>query len=140
MTSQYQVWLPQMGTMPFHVRQVANAIEEYDHRLSLGKDQNGDNWVVLRQDGPDGIPFFPVFDLGYELPSADDVKKELFKRDMARNGTRIVGAVVKAQNDRRAASRQHAQEGTTEAAKALAWYYKKQSGEGNAQIYVPRSI
>ncbi len=135
------IWIPSKGTMPLHVRAVSKSIEEYDARLSLGKDKHTGDWVVLRENGPDGIPHFPVFALGQELPSADDVKRELFNRDMARNGTRIVQSIKDAQNKRRADAKSHADDGAFAAAQVLEHSYRAMGGDGaNTKVFIPRGI
>lgn len=132
------LWLPGMGMMPVHVRQVEQRILEYDARLSLGRDKRNGDWVVLREGGPDDVPHFPVFGLGPELPSPDKVKEMLFERDVARNGTRIVEAVVKRQNERRAAAKQRADDATSEAAQGLAWAHRKMGDiRAPGKVFIP---
>ena len=131
------IWVPGQGNIPMDVIQVSRVIEEYDTRLSLGRDERSGEWVVLREDGPEGIPFFPVMGLGIELPSADRVKAILFSRDVARNGSRIVQQVVERQNRRRKNAKDFADSGAEAAAEALEWGYRRMGGDrANAKVFI----
>lgn len=129
------IWLPGKGEVPIHTRQVADMIREYDPRLTLGRNTANGDWVVLRDGGPEDVPLFPVIGFGPDLPSADKVKAELYKRDVSRNGKEIVESIVKRQNQRRAASRSRADAGAEEAGEAMAWAHK-QMGDIRAPLKV----
>lgn len=136
------IWLPGMSKgVPLHVRQVSEAIEQYDGKLSLGRDNKTGDWVVLREGGPIDVPYFPVFGLGNDLPSVDTVNRMLFERDVAKNGARIVQSVVEAQAARKKAVKDRADAATEEAATAFEWATRRMGGEGvPSRVFIPRGV
>jgi hypothetical protein len=136
------MWLPGLeSTVPLHVRQVSTAIEQYDSKLSLGRDQRTGDWVVLREGGPMNVPYFPVFGLGHDLPSSDRVKQMLYDRDVARNGKRILDQVMNRQVQRKKDVKDRADAAAEEAGDALEWATRKMGGDtGKSRVFIPGRI
>jgi hypothetical protein len=130
------IWLPGSGAVPLHIRQAEKALEEYDRRLSLGRDERNGDWVVLL-DGGDGRPY-PVLGLGTELPAPERVKEKLYRADTSRRGTEIVNELVKRNDARLHKIKDKASDGAGIAAEAYEWAFRKVGSDAvNPRIFVP---
>lgn len=76
-----------------------NAVSDYDSSLVLGRIEDTGMWTVFVKDGPNGQPF-PVYELGRELPSYDEIQRRLYHSDVRRHGHKIVEQVQR-RNDAR---------------------------------------
>lgn len=128
------IWLPGKGLVPTHVRQAMQAVEEYDEDLTLG--QRGEDWVVLSKRGPDGQPF-PVYGLGRELPSADEIKRKLYMSDVRRRGAQIVAEVDRHNEAQKSAVQKIASDKAEVTADAYAWAHRKMGTHPSPRIFVP---
>lgn len=83
------MWLPGKGVVPVNSVTAGNAVTDYDPSLVLGRVEQTGIWTVFVKDGPNGMPF-PVFELGTELPSYDQIQRRLYESDVRRHGHKIV--------------------------------------------------
>lgn len=131
-----EIWLPGGGVVPLHIRQAEKALEEYDARLSLGRNEQNGDWVVLL-DGGDGRPY-PVLGLGLELPAPEKIKEKLHRSDTRRRGAEIVTEMVKRNDARLQAIKDKASDGSGQYAEALEWAFRKVgSTAASPRIFVP---
>jgi len=130
-----QLWLPGQGLMPLHIREARKAVEDYDSNLSLGRnDQTGD-WVVLLK-RPTGETV-PIFGLGTELPSREQITEKLYKSDVRRHGGKIAVAMERRDAERRRELARGADNATGEAAEAFVWAARKDGTHPSPRIFVP---
>jgi hypothetical protein len=83
-----QLWVPGLGNVPAHLRSAMKAVEEYDVDLQLARNEDTGNWCIFIQRSEGEAPF-PVFNLGPELPSPDQIKQKLYMADVRRRGHKI---------------------------------------------------
>jgi len=129
------IWIPGRGQMVIRELQAARAVEEYASDLILGFRKDTQEWVVFKQGGPDGQPF-PVFGLGRELPTPEEIQKRLYLADTKRRGGQIVEEVNRRNEARQQAARDVADGAAEIAAEAFDWALRKE-GHGNQRIFVP---
>lgn len=131
------LWIPGSGLVPVHVSSAQQAITEYDADLRLARNERTGDWVVLLR-GPDGIEHI-AFGLGMELPSADQIKAELYSRDVRRRGRKIVRDIARHRAARRKAADDAASDGAGEVAEAMTWGHQ-QMGTLSRPVYIPRGV
>jgi hypothetical protein len=133
-----RLWVPS-GQRDVRALQAAKAVREYDADLALGFNETINQWAVFKKTGPDGQPF-PVFGLGYELPTPEKIKESLYKADVRRHGAKIVSD-VEAHNARVRAEQQYKTDQATAAvAEAFEWGFRKQGVHPNPRIFVPKGV
>jgi hypothetical protein len=114
------IFIPGLGSVPFHVYTAQNAVTEYDEDLILGQSDHM-GWVVFLKNGPqEGLPF-PVLNLGHELPPAEEIKRRLYKGDTKRRGRQIVADIERNNAAARKRNRDAAHEGAAESAEVIEW-------------------
>lgn len=134
------IWLPGVGAISLDVRAVARAIEEYDDRFTLGRDQLSGDFIVVMKRGPNNGEPFPVLALGRELPGVDAVKKKLYESDTARHGGKIAQQILRRNDARQAAARKEASDKTEVAAEAIEWGLRKQGKHPHPRVFIPGNI
>lgn len=130
------IWLPNVGLVPAHIRTAQQAVEAYDSRLELGFDQRNQQWVVLWKDAVDGAPF-PVMGLGRELPGYEKIQEILYRGDTVRRGGEVVRDVVRRNEERKRQSRAEFRETTGEVAEALEHAFRRMGETSYNRIHVP---
>jgi len=99
--------------MPPGWRDAQNTVREYDDSLTLGRRPEGE-WLVCKK--RDGANPHPVLSLGFspEAPSRELILEKLFKGDVRRNAERIVNAIVRHNERKKAELSQAASEAAGE--------------------------
>jgi hypothetical protein len=128
-----EIWLPDFGAVPTHIRAASKAIEEYDPDLTLGRDKY--EWLVLKKSGPNGP--FPVLGLGAELPGHDEIKRKMYKRDVRRHGEKLVTDMQRRVDARQREQRREIEDAEGIAAEAFEWATRKMGSHPNPRIFVP---
>lgn len=130
------LWLPNAGIVPSHIRAAQEAISQYDSELELGFDQRNQTWVVLWSNGPDGAPY-PVLGLGPSLPTYDEIQRLLYTHDTRRHGAKIVQEVSKRNEARKAAGRYELNQAAGEVAEELEHAFRRMGKTSYKKIYLP---
>lgn len=131
------IWLPDVGTVPFEVVSANRAVEDYDPELMLGRNKKTGDWHVLVKKGPhDGQPF-PVFFIGPELPPYDRLQQMLYEHDVRRHGAKIVAAIERKKRIERERLDKEYRDRAEEVAEYLEWGFRKLGKHPNPRIFVP---
>lgn len=130
------IWLPNVGHVPAHIRTAQTAVEAYDSRLELGFDERNKTWVVLWKDGPDGAPF-PVLGLGKELPGYEEIQRLLYTGDTVRRGGEVVKDVIRRNEKRKAEGRAELSDRAGEVAEVLEHAFRRMGKTSYNRIFVP---
>jgi len=104
------IWLPGRGSVSIRETQAQRAVQEYSHELRLGFHKENEEWIVLKELASG--EYFPVFGLGRELPTPEQIKERLYKADTRRRGGEIVREIDKRNEARKKELRDKAGEGT----------------------------
>jgi hypothetical protein len=134
-----QLWLPGRGLVPPHIAAAMKAVQDYDPDLSLGRHDQSGEWVILLKRGPMEQPH-PVFGLGPELPSREEITRILYQGDVRRHGGKLAVQLQQAGDRRRAAERAEINDQTGVAAEALEWGMRKEGRHPNPRIFVPKGV
>ncbi len=130
------IWLPGAGVVPQDVRTAQQAIEAYDERLELGRNERNGEWVVLWKDAVDGAPY-PVMGLGTTLPGYEEIQRILWKGDTIRRGGEVIADV----NRRNAARRKEGQDALSdragEVAEALEHAFRRMGKTSYSRVFIP---
>ncbi len=131
------IWLPDVGTVPFEAITARNAVEDYDPELMLGRNKQTGDWHVLVKNGPhDGQPF-PVFFIGKELPSYDRMQQMLYENDVRRHGAKIIEAIERKKRAARERLDKDHRDRAEEVAEYMEWGFRKLGKHPNPRIFVP---
>lgn len=130
------IWLPNVGVVPAHIRTAQQAVEAYDSRLELGYDRRNDQWVVLWKDGPDGAPF-PVLGLGRELPGYEEIQRLLYQGDTVRRGGDVVRDVIRRNDARKKAGQDELRDRAGEVAEALEHAFHRLGSTSYKRVFIP---
>lgn len=134
-----EIYVPGKGEIRFdpRVREAVRAVEEYDPDLTLGRHAYTGDWVIFIRHG-DQEPF-PVYGLGQELPSADEIKRHLYTGDVRRHGANIVKHILARQDERQRDAKRRADDATAVAAEALDFHTRKQIGS-RPKVFIPAEM
>lgn len=113
-----------------------NAVSDYDPDLILGRDQETGLWRVYMRNGPEGQPF-PVYTIGRELPSYDELQRRLYQADVRRHGHKIVEQVQRRVDARQASLEADAHDVSAETAERIEHGMRKLGMLPNLRIFVP---
>jgi len=131
------LWTPQNGWTSSLERECAKAVEEYDSALVLGQRQDTGEWVVFLKEGPANKDVFPIFGLGMQLHSAEQVKAKLHQSDVSRHGRKIYAQIVQSMAKEEAAAKKARHDADEPVAEALEWAMRKMGATPHKRIYVP---
>lgn len=119
--------------------EAGNAVSDYDSDYMLGRNNTTGEWAVLIKNGPhDGQPF-PVFTLGKELPSYDEIQRKLYEGDVRKHGHRIVEQIQRRTDARKKALDDAGHEASAETAEHIEHGMRKLGMLPKLSIYVPSS-
>jgi len=130
-----QLWLPGAGFVPQHILEATKAVEDYDANLSLGRHELTGDWVVLLK-RPNGETV-PIFGLGPELPSREQITEKLYKSDVRRHGGKIAEAIERRSREAQRDQERKASDAAGEAAEGFAWAARKDGTHPSPRIFVP---
>lgn len=133
------LWLPGHGLVPTHIRQAIQALEEYDRDLSLAREENTGEWIVMLSRGPEGRAY-PAMNLGTELPTPEEIKRKLYRADTRRRAREIVAEIDRKNEGRKKQLRDEAHDGAGEAAEAMDLYHHITKRHPVPRIFVPKGI
>ena len=127
-----RLWLPGLGVTDLRVRKVVKAVKEYDHALNLARHEITGDWVIII--GEEG---HPVWGFGKELPNPEDVQHILGKRDVKRNGRRILDQSRREAAKRKADEQYRISETDGVAAEHFEHAFRKQGAHPTPRIFLP---
>jgi hypothetical protein len=130
-----ELWLPGKGFVPSNIREAEKAVEDYDANLSLGKNEQTGDWVVLLK-RPDGETV-PIFGLGKELPSREVITERLYKSDVRRHGGKLALAMERRDAEHRRDQARAADNVNGEVAEAFVWAARQDGSHPSPRIFVP---
>lgn len=131
-----EIWLPDVGNVPFHFVEANNAVSEYDPDLMLARNNKTGEWAVLLKNGPNGQPF-PVYHLGKELPPYDVIQRKLYESDVRRHGHKLVETIQRRNDARQKALDDAAHDAAGEVAETIEWGYRRMGWHPSTRIFVP---
>ena len=115
-----QIWLPDGSSLNLTEKAAAQAVEEYDADLMLGFRRDTRDWCAFLPGNRNsqGRPF-PVFNFGPELPSPEEIKKQLYKHDVRRNGKELLDQLDRIYDEEQKRLAKIAEEGSEQVAEAI---------------------
>ena len=140
------MYLPEVGAVNLRLYRINQAISEYDERLFLGRQPNGELTVFIRM--PHGQAPFPVFGLagvekaeGDEYPYPEAVVRRLHQADTRRRGSEILDRMNK-HNAKLEADRAAPLLDTRRQAYEMLEFHLRQMGmtEHTGPVFIPTSI
>jgi hypothetical protein len=118
------LWIPGRGSMDTRAYRVDRAVNEYNDRLSFGRNEDTGDWCVfMRMPSPE--PLLPLFGFGDSIPEPDEVIKQLWKADSLRHGDKILNQIIREQEDRKKRYEYAASQASEESAEVLEHFLRK---------------
>ena len=130
-----KLWLPGLGAVDPEVRAIARAVRDYDPDLHLQRHELTGDWVVTL-----GESGHPIFGFGLRLPHPDDVAAILSKRDVKRNGQRILADLARQAEIKRQEAKYRVSEQDGELAERLEHSFRIRGAHPTTRIFVPRGL
>ena len=127
-----RLWIPGVAAGDVHQRAVAKAVKEYDESFNLARHELTGDWVVVI--GENG---HPVFGFGRDLPNPRDVERILGEKDIRRHGARMLDALNREADRKRAVAQSAMDDATSMVAENMEHGFRKEGRHPRPRIFVP---
>lgn len=135
-----RIWIPGSGMVDLAIRRVLVAVQEYDERLTFGRNEDTGQWTIYLFRDRDEPPFPILAFEGAEPPHPEDAVKRLYRMDALRRGEEILDEVNRNNASIRQKYEDKASDASGLAAEALEWGYRQMGAHPSPRVFVPRSI
>ena len=132
------IWLPKGKSGDKSVDAVNKAVNEYDERLSFGRNLDTGDWCVY-YDMPHGQDPFPI--IGWrEVPDPEFVLKKLYETDTVRNGQQMYEHILRVNNEQRRLNEKKSEEAAEESSELIEYIMRRHGESPLVKSLRPRTV